>query len=56
MTFFGWWRMLMAIGWWFEENRYFGWHRVPQSTAELFADGLFWLMLAWSISPVTRVL
>jgi len=33
---------IMAVGviWWWMETRYFGWNAIPESVAELFADGM----------------
>ncbi|MBB3759262.1 hypothetical protein [Xanthomonas arboricola] len=37
---------LIALYWWGLETSYFGWNKTPDSTAELFADGLALALLA----------
>lgn len=44
-----WWRFFVAVVFWVQANRYFGWHWTPQSDAELLADGIFMLLLALSV-------
>lgn len=34
----------VAFGFFWEQNRYFGWNRLPQSDAELIADGVTCLL------------
>lgn len=41
---------MLAIMFFVEENRYFGWNGLPKSDAELIADGIFLLIVAISIS------
>ena len=43
-----WMRVFVAFLWWFEETAYFGWNAYPHSIAELFADGLVFVLWAWS--------
>lgn len=46
--------VLFAISFYILENRYFGWNKLPQSQAEVIADGIVVILLA--ISLRTRVI
>jgi hypothetical protein len=39
----------LAIGFYIEQNRYFGWNFRPQSGAELIADGITVLLFALAV-------
>lgn len=43
-----WWRFGLALIFWFHENVYYGWHRLPQSEGECIADGIVVLILSLS--------
>lgn len=49
-----WWRLLLTIVFYVHQNSYFGWHRAPQSEAELIADGLVLLLAALSVQRRER--
>lgn len=36
----------IAVVWWYAETSYFGWNAFPHSVAELFADGLAYVLWA----------
>ena len=40
--------LIAAIAWYVIENMYFGWNRIPESNAEIYADTfVFILLLCW---------
>ena len=39
----------IGICWGVFENQYFGWNSLPQSNAELLADGLAFLLMALAV-------
>lgn len=43
---------LIAIGYGFAENAYFGWNIIPQSDAEMIADGIGLILFALSFLKV----
>lgn len=45
------WRLFIAAVFWVSQNRYYGWHWMPQSDGELIADGIVMLLLALAIAP-----
>jgi hypothetical protein len=49
-------RVFVAFLWWFEETAYFGWNAHPHSIAELFADGLVFVLWAsaFRVTPKQR--
>lgn len=49
-----WVRILVAVLWWFEETAYFGWNAKPSSIAELFADGLVFVLWASAFRVMHR--
>lgn len=50
------WIFLAAASWFVAENRYFGWHWLPQSEAELLADfGVYLLVVkAFTVRSLER--
>lgn len=49
-----WFRLLIAFFFYYWQNKYFGWNALPMSDAELFADGLFLLMVLLSYPAQTE--
>lgn len=45
-----WVRVWASAVFFYSENSYFGWNRLPQSTEELICDGIVLLILALSFS------
>lgn len=43
-----WWIFFLAVLFFIEQNRYFGWNAFPQSDAELMADGIMLVIAALS--------
>jgi hypothetical protein len=46
---FNWYLVAIAVVFFFEQNKYFGWNATPKSDAELIADGITFLLLALSV-------
>ncbi len=40
--------LIMAVMFFIEQNRHFGWNKEPMSDAELIADGITYLLVAFS--------
>ena len=43
------WVLILAIIFWWHQNRYFGWNGMPKSDAELIADGLTFVLVAMAV-------
>jgi hypothetical protein len=43
------WLWFVAACFWWEQNEYFGWNRLPQSDAELIADGITIILVSIAI-------
>lgn len=46
--------LLIAAGFFWHMNSYFGWNASPKSDAELIADGILFLIIAIGFSGVSK--